>query len=93
MDNVRPEGNEDQYITSTGGEDLERNVHMRPSECTRKFPHQYEPWFGADRQWKSDDVESIVYMIKSEDFNRNVDTDDILSIMADWYSEDCMDVP
>ena len=32
MDNERPEGNEDQSITSVDGEDLRRNVHMRRSE-------------------------------------------------------------
>ena len=32
MDNERPEGTEDQSITSTDGEDLRRNVHMRRSE-------------------------------------------------------------
>ena len=32
MENERPEGTEDQYITSADGEDLMRNVHMRCSE-------------------------------------------------------------
>ena len=32
MDNVPPEGIEDQYITSSYGEDLRRNVHVRRSE-------------------------------------------------------------
>ena len=32
MDNVRPKGTEDQSITSSDGEDLRRNVHMRRSE-------------------------------------------------------------
>ena len=32
MDNERPEGTEDQSITSADGEDLRRNVHMRRSE-------------------------------------------------------------
>ena len=32
MDNVRPEGTEDQYITSADGEVLRRNVHTRRSE-------------------------------------------------------------
>ena len=32
MDNVRPEGTEDQYITSADGEDLRRNVHVRRYE-------------------------------------------------------------
>ena len=32
MDNVSPEGTEDQYITSSYGEDLKRNVHVRRYE-------------------------------------------------------------
>ena len=32
MDNVRPEGTEDQSITSEDSEDLRRNVHMRRSK-------------------------------------------------------------
>ena len=31
MDNVRPEGTEDQSITSEYGEDLKRNDHMKRS--------------------------------------------------------------
>ena len=32
MDNERPEGTDDQYITSAYGEDLRRNDHMKRSE-------------------------------------------------------------
>ena len=31
MENARLEGTEDQYITSSDGEDLRRNVHVRRS--------------------------------------------------------------
>ena len=37
MDNVRPEGTEDQYVTSTSGESLEGNVHVRHSKHIRKI--------------------------------------------------------
>ena len=32
-------------------------------------------------------------MIQDRDLNSNVDTDDILSLLADWDAEDCMDTP
>ena len=32
MDNERPKGTEDQYITSADGEDLRRNFYMRRSK-------------------------------------------------------------
>ena len=38
MDNVRPEGTEDQYVTSPNGEALGRNFHVRRSERIRNSP-------------------------------------------------------
>ena len=38
-----------------------------------------------------DAVASIVNITQDRDLNSNVDTDDILSLMAEWYTEDCMD--
>ena len=35
-------------------------------------------------------VASILYMIQDGDININVDTDEILLLLADWYSQDCM---
>ena len=32
-------------------------------------------------------------MIQDRDLNSNIDTDDILSLLADWDEEDCMDTP
>ena len=32
-------------------------------------------------------------MIQDRDFDRNVDTDDILSLLAEWDAEDFMDTP
>ena len=47
----------------------------------------------AARKWKKDTVSSLVYMIQDGDLNINVDTYDILSLLAEWYVEDCMDTP
>ena len=84
MENVRTEGTEDQSVTSPRGEALGSNVHVRRSERIRNSPQQYKPGFGAAREWKNDTVASIIYMIQDGYLNRNVDTDDILSLMAEW---------
>ena len=76
MENVRPEGTEDQYVTSPMGEALGRNVHVRRSEHIR-----------------NDSVASIAYMIQDRYLNRNVDTDDIISLLAEWDTEYFMDTP
>ena len=93
MDNVCPDGNENQYVTSPSGEDLGRNVNVRRSECIRNVPQRFNPGFGAAREWKNDSVASIVYMIQDRDFDSSVDTDDILSLLAEWDAKDCMDTP
>ena len=69
------------------------NVHVRRSKRIRNPPQRYNPGFGAARELKNDDVASIVYMIQDGYLNRNVDTDNILSLLADWDAEDCMDTP
>ena len=93
MDNVCPDGNEKQYVTSPSGEALGKNVNVRRSERIRNSPQRYNPRFGAAREWKNDDVASIVYMIQDRDFDSNVDTDDILSLLDEWDTEYCMDTP
>ena len=93
MDNVFPDGNENQYVTSTSGEALGRNVNVRRSERIRNSPQRYNPGFGATREWKNDTVASIVYMIKDRYFDSNVDTYDILSLLAEWEAEYFMDMP
>ena len=62
----------------------ERNVNVRRSERIRNSPQRYNPGFRAAREWKNDDVASIVYMIQDRDVDSNVDTDDILSLLAKW---------
>ena len=32
-------------------------------------------------------------MIHDGDYDRNVDTDDIISLLAEWDAEDCMNTP
>ena len=93
MDNVRPEGTEDQSVTSTSGKYLVRNVHVRRSERTRKSPQRYDPIFGAAGEWNNDAVANIVNIIQDGDINTNVDTNDILSLLAYWDAEYCMDTP
>ena len=43
MENVRPEGTEDQYVTSPNGEALGRNVHARSSERIIHSSQRYNP--------------------------------------------------
>ena len=78
MENVRPEVTEDQYVTSPSEESLGRNVHVRRSKRIRKHPQRHDPGFGDVREWKNDNVSSIVYMIQYGDLDKNVDMDDIL---------------
>ena len=78
MDNVCPEGTEDLYVTSLSGEALVKNVNVRRSERIRNSPQWFNPGFWATREWKNDDVTSIVYMIQDRDFDSNAVTDDIL---------------
>ena len=78
MDNFCPDRIEDQYVTSPSVEALGRNVDVRRSKCIRNSPQRYNPGFGAAREWKNDDVASIVYIIQDRYIDSNVDTDDIL---------------
>ena len=93
MYNVCPEGTEDQYVTSPSGEALGSNVNVRRSERIRNSPQRYNPGFGAAVEWKNDVVASIFYLIQDRDFDVNVDTDEILSLLAEWDAVDCMDTP
>ena len=68
-----------------------KNVNVRHSKRIRNSPQRYNLGFGAAREWKNDAVASIVYMIQDRDFDSNVDMDEILSLLAEWDAEDCMD--
>ena len=77
MKNMRPDKTKNQSVTSPSGEALGRNVHVRRSKRIRKSPQWYNP-VGAAREWVNDDVASIVYLIKYEYLNGNVDINHIL---------------
>ena len=83
MDNVCPNKNENQYVTSPSGEALGKNVNVRRYGRIRNSPQRYNPRFGAAREWKNDAVASIVYMIQDRDFDSNVDTDNIILLLAE----------
>ena len=93
MYNICPEGTENKYVTSPNVGYLVRNVHVRSYKRIRNSPHRYNPKFVAAREWKNDAVTSIVYMIQDRDINRNLDTDNILSLLAEWDTEQCMYTP
>ena len=57
------------------------------------LPQRFNPEFGVAREWKNNAVAIIVYMIQYRDINSNIDTYDTLSLLAEWYAEDCMDTP
>ena len=86
MDNVCPEGTEDQYVKSPSLEALGRNLPVRHSKRIRNSPQRYNPGFGAARKCKNNAVASIVCMIQDRDIHSNVDTYDILSLLAEWDS-------
>ena len=69
------------------------NVHVRRSKRIRKSPQRYDTGFGDATEWKDDDVSIIVYIIQYGYLNINIDTNDILSLLADWGAEDFMDTP
>ena len=69
------------------------NVHVRHSERIRNSLHWYNPGFGAAIERKNDTVASIVYMIQDRYLNSNVDTYGILSLLAEWEVEYCMNTP
>ena len=50
MDNVFPEGNEKQYVTSPSGDDFGRNVHVRRSKRIINSTQRYNPGSGATRE-------------------------------------------
>ena len=93
MENVRPEGTEDQYATSPSEEALGKNVHVKSSERIRNSSQRYNPEFGDAIEWNNDSVSSIVYTIQDRGLNSNVYTEDMLLLLADWDAEDCMDTP
>ena len=66
---------------------------MRSSNRIRKYPQRYDPGFGASRDWENGSVTSLVYMICDGVYDTNVDTNNILYLLAEWYSEYFIDTP
>ena len=64
---------------------------MSHSERIRNSPQQYNPGFWAAIDLNNDAVARIFYMILDEDLNSNLDTDDILLLLAEWDAEYFMD--
>ena len=44
-------------------------------------------------RWKSEYVATLVYIICYGYYDRNVDTDKIISLTAEWDAKDCMYTP
>ena len=57
---------------------------MIPTQC-------FDTVVGAEREWNSDDDSNLVYMLRYEYSDNNVDTDEILCLLSDWYAEYCID--
>ena len=51
------------------------------------LPQRFNPEFGAATEWKNNAVANIVYMIQDRDYDNNVDTGNILSLLAEWDAE------
>ena len=69
------------------------DVYVRYSQRIRKSPQWFDPFWGATRQWNSDVVSSLFYMIRNGSYSTNVVTDNILLLLVEWDVEDCMDSP
>ena len=63
---------------------------MRHSNSIKKCPQQFYPGYGDAIECKSYDVASLVYIIHYGPYGRNVDMDNILYLLIEWYVEDCM---
>ena len=57
---------------------------MRRSERIKNSPQRYNPGFWSAREWKNEAIAIIVFIIQDKGINSNVDTYDILSLMAEW---------
>ena len=51
------------------------------------LPQRFNPKFGAATEWNNNAVANIVYIIQDRDYDSNVDTDDIISLLAEWDAE------
>ena len=93
MENERYEGTEEQYFKSPSEEFLVRDVHVRHYNHHRKYPQQFDPGCGFTRDFRNDDVDSLVGMIHYGNYEINTDMDKILYLLGDWDVEDCISSP
>ena len=63
------------------------------SKSNRKPPQWFVPIFGGISYCKSYYVASSVYIIQYGGHDRNIDMNKILSLLAKFYVERCMDDP
>ena len=68
-----------------------KDFYVRLLKCIRKYPQWFDPGFWYEREWKSLSVVSLVYIIRYYDYDSNLDTDEIRSLIADCYAEYYMD--
>ena len=67
-----------------------RYVHVRHFNHHRKYPQKFDLVYGVTRDFKSDDIPGLVYIIHYGNYDRNTDMDKILYLLAGWDVEDCM---
>ena len=67
--------------------------HVKLSEIIGKSLQKFDPDFGAARQYNSDTLDSLVYMIQDGYYDSNIDTENIIDLLADQDPEDFMDTP
>ena len=52
-----------------------RYVYVRRYKCNIKIPQKSDPVLGDTREWKSDYVDTLLFMIRYGGHDRNVDID------------------
>ena len=53
-------------------------------------PKRFDLVFGFVREWKSDDVDNLLYMIQDDYYDSSLYKDEILYLLSNWDAEDCM---
>ena len=92
MENGGTEGDQYKSNTSSSDQSLIGGVHVSSSYYNRKIPHQFDLWSGSSIERKSNSVTISVCIIHYGGCDINIDTKNILSLMADWGEGYCMGV-
>ena len=53
-------------------------------------PKRFDLVFGSVREWKSDDVDNLLYMIQDDYYDSSLYKDEILYLLSNWDAKDCM---